>query len=90
MELFRHVDLPICGLAIEASLEQPYLSFALDLDPVQLCDIITQTNLESDRQDNSMRGLSISNAEPSLIVLPNLASSLAIMPSRLSRLRHKL
>jgi AraC-like DNA-binding protein len=61
------VDLPICGLAIEASPEQPYLSFALDLDPVQLCDIIAQTNLESDRQDNSMRGLFISDAEPSLL-----------------------
>jgi AraC-like DNA-binding protein len=61
------VDLPICGFAVEASLDRPYLSFTLDLDPVQLCDIIAQINLGIDHKDNSMRGLFISDAEPSLI-----------------------
>jgi AraC-like DNA-binding protein len=61
------VDLPICGFAVEASPDHPYLSFALDLDPVQLCDIIAQINLGSDRQDNAIRGLFVSDAEPSLI-----------------------
>jgi AraC-like DNA-binding protein len=61
------VDLPICGFAVEASPARPYLSFAIDLDPVQLCDIIAQINLGSDRKDNAMRGLFVSDAEPSLI-----------------------
>lgn len=61
------VDLPLCGFAIEASPDQPYLSFTLDLDPVQLCDIIAQTNLGIDHKDNSVRGWFISDAEPSLI-----------------------
>lgn len=61
------VDLPICGFAIEASPDRPYLSFTLDLDPVQLCDIITQINLDINRKDNSVRGWFISEAEPSLI-----------------------
>jgi AraC-like DNA-binding protein len=61
------VDLPICGFATEASPARPYLSVTLNLDPVQLCDIIAQINLGSDRQDNAMRGLFVSDAEPSLI-----------------------
>ena len=61
------VDLPMCGFAIEASPDRPYLSFTLDLDPVQLCDIIAQTNLGIDQKDNSVRGWFISDAEPSLM-----------------------
>lgn len=61
------VDLPMHGYAIEATPDQPYLSFTLDLDPVQLCEIIAQTNLGIDRKDNSVRGWFISDAEPSLI-----------------------
>jgi hypothetical protein len=37
------VDLPLSGYIIEATPAQPYLGFKLDLDPHQLCDIITQT-----------------------------------------------
>jgi AraC-like DNA-binding protein len=61
------VDLPMSGFAIEATPDQPYLSFTLDLDPVQLCDIIAQTNLGIDQKDNSVRGWFISDAEPLLI-----------------------
>lgn len=61
------VDLPMHGYAIEATPDQPYLSFTLDLDPVQLCEIIAQTNLGVDRKDNSVRGWFITDAEPSLI-----------------------
>lgn len=61
------VDLPVCGCAIEATPEQPYLGFKLDLDPVQLCDIIAQTNLGVDQKDNSVKGWFISDADSSLI-----------------------
>lgn len=61
------VDLPLYGYPIEATPDKPYLSFKLNLDPVQLCDIIAQTNLSTGRNENSMRGWFISDAEPSLI-----------------------
>ncbi|MBD2609266.1 AraC family transcriptional regulator [Scytonema hofmannii FACHB-248] len=61
------VDLPICGFAVEATPDQPYLGFKLNLDPVQLCDIIAQTNPGMDKKENSVRGLFISNAEDRLI-----------------------
>ncbi|MBD1997317.1 AraC family transcriptional regulator [Leptolyngbya sp. FACHB-541] len=60
------VDLPLCGGAIEATPDEPYLGFKLDLDPVQLCDIIVQTN-SGIGQKESVRGWFISDAEPSLI-----------------------
>ena len=60
------VDLPICGFAVEATPAQPYLGFKLDLDPVQLCDIIAQTNPGIGKKE-SVRGWFISNAEPPLI-----------------------
>lgn len=61
------VDLPICGFAIEATPEQPYLGFKLNLDPVQLCDIIAQTNPGMSKKDNSVRGLFINNADTPLL-----------------------
>ena len=61
------VDLPLCGFTVEATPDKPYLGFKLDLDPVQLCDIITQTNPGMGKKENSVRGWFISDAEPSLI-----------------------
>ncbi|MBC7969711.1 MAG: AraC family transcriptional regulator [Verrucomicrobia bacterium] len=60
------VDLPLSGRVIEATPAQPYLGFKLSLDPVQLCDIIAQTNSGIDKKE-SVRGWFISDAEPSLI-----------------------
>lgn len=64
--LVLSVDLPVSGCVIEASPKQPFLGFKLSLDPVQLCDIIAQTN-QGIRQKESVRGWFISDAEPSLI-----------------------
>ncbi|MBW4540722.1 MAG: AraC family transcriptional regulator [Myxacorys chilensis ATA2-1-KO14] len=61
------VDLPLWGCAIEATPDKPYLGFKLNLDPVQLCDIIAQTNPSMGKKDNSVRGWFISDADPSLI-----------------------
>jgi len=60
------VDLPLGGCAIKATPAQPYLGFKLDLDPVQLCDIIAQTNPGMGKKE-SVRGWFISTADPSLI-----------------------
>lgn len=61
------VDLPLCGFAIEATPDKPYLGFKLNLDPVQLCDIIAQTNSGIGKKEHSVRGWFISDADPSLI-----------------------
>ncbi|MBW4581720.1 MAG: AraC family transcriptional regulator [Tildeniella nuda ZEHNDER 1965/U140] len=60
------VDLPLSAYVVEASPVQPYLGLKLDLDPVQLCDIIAQTNPGIDQKE-SVRGWFVSNAEPSLL-----------------------
>ncbi len=59
------VDLPLCGYATEATPEQPYLGLKLDLAPVQLCDILSQTQNVAKKE--SVRGWFISNAALSLI-----------------------
>jgi len=61
------VDLPICGFAVKATPDKPYLGFKLNLDSVQLCDIIAQTNPDMGKKENSVRGLFISDADASLI-----------------------
>jgi AraC-like DNA-binding protein len=59
------VDLPLSGFVTEATPEQPYLGFRLNLDPHQLGELITQTPAE--RKETSVRGLFISNADASLL-----------------------
>ena len=61
------VDLPLSGFVVEATPDKPYLGFKLDLDPRQLCDIITQTSSSVRNKENSVRGLFISNASAPLI-----------------------
>jgi AraC-like DNA-binding protein len=61
------VDLPLSGCVVEATPDQPYLGFKLNLDPAQLCEIIAQRNLGIGKKENSVRGLFISDADPPLI-----------------------
>lgn len=62
------VDLPISGFIIEATPDQPYLGFKLDLDPRQLCDIIaTQTNALASTKETSVRGFFVSTADAPLL-----------------------
>jgi AraC-like DNA-binding protein len=64
--LVLSVDLPVSACVTAATPDRPYLGFKLNLDPVQLCDIIAQTNLGIGNKE-SVRGCFISNAEPSLL-----------------------
>lgn len=62
------VDLPISGFVVEATPEQPYLGFKLDLDLRQLCDLITaQTKSSVGKQESSVRGLFVSTADTTLL-----------------------
>jgi AraC-like DNA-binding protein len=65
--LVMSVDLPLSVCMVEAPPDQPYLGLKLKLDPVQLCEIIAQTNSDSDRKENSVRGWCVSDANPSLL-----------------------
>ena len=66
--LLLSVDLPITGVIIEATPEQPYLGFKLDLDPHQLCEIIAaQTSPIGSKKETSVRGFFVSTAAPALL-----------------------
>lgn len=60
------VDLPLSGFVTEATPDCPYLGLKLDLDPVQLCDIISQTPACVDNQE-SVKGWFVSDATLPLI-----------------------
>ncbi|ACC80021.1 AraC family transcriptional regulator [Nostoc punctiforme] len=61
------VDLPLSAFIVEATPEKPYLGFKLNLDPRQLCDIITaQTNVIEEKK-NSVRGLFVSTIDAPLL-----------------------
>jgi AraC-like DNA-binding protein len=61
------VDLPLSVCMVDATPNQPYLGFKLNLDPVELCDIIAQTSLCISNKENSVRGWFVSDADPPLI-----------------------
>ncbi len=62
------VDLPISGFIVEATPDRPYLGFKLDLDPSQLCDLITaQSSAIASQRVTSVRGFFVSTADVSLL-----------------------
>ncbi len=68
------VDLPISGFIVEATPDRPYLGFKLDLDPHQLCDLITaQSSADSwceaiaSQRVTSVRGFFVSTADVRLL-----------------------
>ncbi|MDV2997848.1 MAG: hypothetical protein N4J56_007553 [Chroococcidiopsis sp. SAG 2025] len=60
------MDLPLGGGVIEATPAQPYLGLKVNLDPVQLSEIIAQTNLGIGQKE-SVRGCFINDADSTLI-----------------------
>ncbi len=62
------IDLPISGFIVEATAEQPYLAFKLNLDPLQLYDITAaEPNMRVNNKETSVRGFFVSTAEVSLL-----------------------
>jgi AraC-like DNA-binding protein len=62
------IDLPISGFVVEASQEQPFLGFKLNLDPHQFCNMIAaQTDIQVSNKETSVRGFFVSTAEVSLL-----------------------
>ncbi|MBF2084142.1 AraC family transcriptional regulator [Thermoleptolyngbya sp. C42_A2020_037] len=65
--LVLSVDMPLSACMVEATPDQPYLGLKLNLDPIQLCEIIAQTDLSLTQKANPIRGWSVSDAAPPLI-----------------------
>lgn len=65
--LIHSVTLPISGRVVESTPDQPCLVLKLSLDLVQLCDLVAQMSFSSAKQENSVRGLWVSNADMTLI-----------------------
>jgi AraC-like DNA-binding protein len=65
--LVLSVDMPLSACMVEATPDQPYLGLKLNLDPIQLCEIIAQTDLSLTQKENSVRGWCVSDAAPPLI-----------------------
>ncbi|MEH2191051.1 MAG: AraC family transcriptional regulator [Nostoc sp.] len=61
------VDLPLSAFIVEATPEQPYLGFKLNLDPRQLCDLITAQTSVIEGKKNSVRGLFVSTLDIPLL-----------------------
>jgi AraC-like DNA-binding protein len=62
------IDLPIHGFTVEATIDRPYLGLKLDLDPRELCEIITaQTAVIAAKKETSVRGFFVTTAEVSLL-----------------------
>jgi AraC-like DNA-binding protein len=65
--LIHSVALPTSGCVVEATPDMPCLAVKLSLDLVQLCDLVAQMNSSSIEQENSVRGLWVSNADATLV-----------------------
>lgn len=61
------VALPLSGCVVEATPDQPCLVLKLSLDIVQLCDLVVQMGFSAIKQEHSVRGLWVSNADATLI-----------------------
>ncbi|MBW4688010.1 MAG: AraC family transcriptional regulator [Komarekiella atlantica HA4396-MV6] len=61
------IDLPLNGFVVEATPDKPYLGFKLNLESLILSDIIAQTNLNTPKKENSVRGLFVSDASLQLL-----------------------
>src|ERR1041385_2789565 len=65
-ELFRYdpghylistVDLPIVSHVVEASREQPYLSFRLNLDPSIVASVVMESGIETKKDDAGVKAM---------------------------------
>lgn len=65
--LAASVDLPIVGTVIEATPEQPYLCFKLDLDPKEIASLLLEAELPVAGTSTPARGLFVSSLSREMI-----------------------
>lgn len=61
------VDLPVSGQVTEASPDAPYLCLMLDFDPSQVFDMMQDSDIQSDKDAESRRGLFVSKTNAPLL-----------------------
>lgn len=61
------IDLPLSSFVAQATPNKPYLGLKLNLDPMQLCDLVAQISPSVGKNENSVRGILVSNVDAGAI-----------------------
>jgi len=65
--LISSVDLPIVSHVLEASAEEPYLSFRLDLDPAIVASVMVESGVKIRKSDESVKAMDVSPIDAELL-----------------------
>ncbi|HKX83588.1 MAG TPA: AraC family transcriptional regulator [Pyrinomonadaceae bacterium] len=65
--LIATVDLPISSCVVEASDQNPYLSFRLDLEPSLLAEVLMESGLELERNGANVKAMDVSTLDADLL-----------------------
>jgi AraC-like DNA-binding protein len=65
--LLTTVELPVVSQILEASKEQPYLSFRLQLDPALVGSVLVEADLPSPRGEGEVKAIDVSLLDASLL-----------------------
>ncbi len=65
--LISSVDLPIVSHVVEASLEEPYLSFRINLDPTVVASVMMESGLETKKGGASVKAMDVSPIDADLL-----------------------
>ncbi|MFP5260752.1 MAG: AraC family transcriptional regulator [Blastocatellia bacterium] len=65
--LISTVDLPIVSQVVEASKEQPYFSFRLDLDASLVASVMVESGIEIEKSDAGVKALDVSSIDADML-----------------------
>src|SRR5438128_1087086 len=65
--LISTVDLPIVSQVVEASKEQPYFSFRLNLDASLVASVMMESGLEIKKGDTSVKAMDVSSIDANML-----------------------
>lgn len=65
--LISTVDLPIVSQVVEASEEQPYFSFRLNLDPALAASVMMESGITVKKSDASIKAMDVSSIDANLL-----------------------
>ena len=65
--LVASVNVPVTGQVVKASSENPYLALKLEFTPTEILEILSDTNIQNDSENNSKRAIFVSQIEEPLL-----------------------
>jgi AraC-like DNA-binding protein len=65
--LVASVDLPVTTQVTEASIDVPYLAIVLNLNASDILDVLRDSQIKVNKNENAKRGMYVSKLEPSLL-----------------------